>query len=135
MSELSNVEVVKQIYAAFGRGDISGIVNALADDVEWETPAPGGDIPIGGRCRGRQEVEDFFVRLGQYSEMHHFEPQDFIAQGDKVVVLGRYREFAKNTGRSFELDWAMAWTFQNGKVTKFREYSDSLPMAIAFGVI
>ena len=33
---VSNLATVRGIYAAFGRGDIPAILDALAEDVEWE---------------------------------------------------------------------------------------------------
>ena len=40
MSEQTNVEVVHQAYAAFGRGDIPAVLSALTDDVEWTLQGP-----------------------------------------------------------------------------------------------
>lgn len=30
-----NVQIVQQIYASFGRGDIPAVLNGLADDIDW----------------------------------------------------------------------------------------------------
>jgi ketosteroid isomerase-like protein len=37
---LSNTHTVQQIYEAFGRGDVPGILDKLDDSIEWETPGP-----------------------------------------------------------------------------------------------
>ena len=39
---------------------------------------------------------------------------------------------SKSTGRSFESEWAMAWTVMNGKVTSFQAYEDTAELARAF---
>ena len=36
---MSNVEIVTEGYAAYGRGDPQGILSLLADDVRWESLA------------------------------------------------------------------------------------------------
>ena len=60
-----------------------------------------------------------------------FEPRQFIAQEDTVVVLGSYRGTARETGRRFATEWAQVFTLREGKVTKFREYADTANMADA----
>lgn len=58
-------------------------------------------------------------------EMLEFQPQEFIAEGDKVVVLGHGRWRAKSTGQTAESDWVHVFTRRNGKTVSFREYSDT----------
>lgn len=55
-----NIQLVADVYAAFGRGDIAFVLNALADDVEWHFPGPEG-IPLTGNRRGREQVAQFFA--------------------------------------------------------------------------
>ena len=61
-----------------------------------------------------------------------FEPREFIAQGDQVAVIGRYKANAKTTGKGWDAEWVMVFTFRDGKIVRFREYSDSLKLATAF---
>lgn len=48
-----NVQVVKNAYAAFGRGDIQTILNNLTHDVEWVLPGEG-EIPQAGVYDGKK---------------------------------------------------------------------------------
>lgn len=57
---MGNLQTVQDIYAAFWRGDIPFILNALAEDVEWHEP-PGGEAPFKGTYRGREGVGQFFT--------------------------------------------------------------------------
>ena len=50
------------------------------------------------------------MELAQQRDLAVPEPQEFIAEGDQVVVLGRERLTAKPTNGSWESDWAMVWT-------------------------
>jgi ketosteroid isomerase-like protein len=54
-----NIGIVQNGYAAFGRGDIPGLLSLLDDNVEWKTPG-AADLPTAGTRRGRAEVGDFF---------------------------------------------------------------------------
>src|SRR5436190_12166344 len=98
MSEQENERVVKEMYAAFGRGDIAGVLDRLAEDIEWRIAGPS-ELPYAGLHRGRDEVAKFFQTLDQAAVFEEFEAQEYFTRGDKVVVLGRERERVKATGQ------------------------------------
>ena len=131
MSDHENVDIVRRAYDLFGKGDIPGLLNQFADDIAWETPgAPR--VPYAGRFHERDQVATFFEGLGKTAEFAQFEPREFIAQGDRVVVLGHYAGKGRSTGRPFATDWAMVFTVQHGKVTNFHEYFDTANLGAAF---
>ena len=126
MSIQANVTLVEEAYASFKSGNIEHLVNnLLAEAIEWSVPKVE-HVPYTGLHRGRKEVAQFFVKLADFQEVQEFEPQEFIAQGDKVAVLGHYRWRVKSTGKGFESDWVHVFTIKDGKVIKFQEYADSL---------
>ena len=59
------------------------------------------------------------------------EPPEFVAQGDRVLVVGFARGRIKATNRTFEDHWVFAITVRNGKVTNIREYVDTQALAHA----
>ena len=73
MSEQQNTQRVKEVYAAFVRGDIPAVLEALADDVEWVSPGPS-DLPWAGTFRGKQAVLAWFGIVSEGTEMQAFEP-------------------------------------------------------------
>lgn len=125
MSEQENVQLVKNAYANFESGNVQGILDVLSNDVEWITPGPPDIMPAAGNRRGRNEVAQFFSALGESEDVELFEPQEFIAQGDKVVVLIKYRGRIKSTGRTAESDLIHLFTIREGQVAQFREYFDT----------
>lgn len=133
MKERENTETVKLMYAAFGRGDKATLVEGFADDVEWQIAGPAA-IPICGSRHGREQVAQFFTVLAETLETQQFEPRQFIAQDDMVVVLGHERHRAKSTGRSYEGEWVQVFTLRDGKVVKYREYFDTAAALAAFRV-
>ena len=99
MTEQENVEVVRGLYAAFGRGDVPAILDGLTDDVVWYGPgAP--EVPHAGSYRGREEVGRFFARTAETLEIDEFAPTSFLAPRDRIVVLGSLHARVKETGRS-----------------------------------
>lgn len=132
MDPARNTRIVQDAYAAFGRGDINGIIDLLADHVVWEgVKGCGPHVPTAGTRRGKDGVREFFRTLGENVTFEAFEPKEFIAQGDTVVSLGRYRARAK-AGGAFESDWAMVFTIANDRIVLFREYADSAAINAAF---
>jgi hypothetical protein len=124
MSEQQNLEVVRRGYEAFGRGDIHALLDLLADDVEWVSPGPP-ELPTAGNRRGRQQVAQFFQAVDQIFEIQQFEPKAFVAQGDRVVVLGTDTARIKATGKMVTEDWAHAFTVHDGRIVRMQEFIDT----------
>lgn len=99
MHEQENIQVVHQAYEAFGRGDVPGVLALLKDDVEWSTPGPPDVIPYAGSRTGHEQVEEYFEAFGGAVEVGEFEPMNFFAEEDMVVVLGHYAFRVKSRAR------------------------------------
>jgi uncharacterized protein len=91
MKEEENIGIVKQLYDAYERHDISSVLDMFTDHAVLHGPAPAGVLPWGGIYDSRGSIADFFKALGESLETHQFELLDFIAQGNKVVVVGYQR--------------------------------------------
>jgi ketosteroid isomerase-like protein len=116
-----NVQIVRDLYAAFGRGDLDGVLAACADDIHWRVHAPSV-VPFGGRYYGKDGVTTFFDRLLTAMNVTKFEPQTFLEGGDTVVVLGRHEGVAVPTGRTFADEWVQVFVLRDGKVVTFSEF-------------
>jgi ketosteroid isomerase-like protein len=130
MSTAENLQLVKDGYAAFGRGDLPGLLSLLAEDVVWDMPGDG--LPIAGSYRGRDGVASFFEKLRHQADILEFQPREFLADGDRVLVVGWERMKIKATGRGADIDWVMSFTIRNGKIAAFREYTDTKAIADAY---
>ncbi|HEX8293372.1 MAG TPA: nuclear transport factor 2 family protein [Pyrinomonadaceae bacterium] len=131
MSAEENKRTVQSIFEAFGRGDIPGVLEHVSEDVTWDAPGPGVVTYFGDR-RGHAGATEFFVQLGTSVDFEHFEPSAFVAEGDRVVALGRERGRVKETGKTFDNEWALVFTFGGGKVVGFRCYENTAAIAEAF---
>jgi ketosteroid isomerase-like protein len=123
---VSNLETVQDIYAAFGAGDIPGILSKLADDVDWEYGSTSTDVPWLQHRRGRDAVGGFFEALVAL-DFHSFVPKEFLESGDTVVVLLDVELTVKATStRLSEEDETHIWRFgADGKVARFKHLVDS----------
>jgi uncharacterized protein len=126
MTPEQNKKVVQDAFAAFGRGDIPSLIGTLSDDVDWHgVIGVGPNVPQGGPRKGHKEVVKFFEQVAGTVDFKRFEPQKFVAEGDVVVALGFYESVVKTTRKHFESEWVMVFTLRDGKIVKFREFSDS----------
>jgi len=132
MQEPQNTKLVQDAYAAFQRGDIQAILEKLDAQVVWK-PVTGADsnVPMAGERRGAADVGGFFKAVGASVHFSRFEPQQFVAQGDKVIALGHYTA-TTSAGGSFDSDFVMVFTLRDGKVTEFQEFLDSAALNAAF---
>jgi uncharacterized protein len=129
MSTQENVQIAKDAFAAIGRGDMQGLLALFAEGIEWIIP---GEWPLAGAHRGHAGVADLFQKAFEIVEISSLEPREFVAQGDRVLVVGLSKGRVKATNRTFEDHWVFAFTVRNGKVTNIREYIDTLALARGF---
>ena len=128
MSTDKNVQTVKDFFAAIGRGDKEGLLALVAEDIEWVIP--GKDWPLAGTRRGHAGLADLLETASKSIETST-EPREFIAQGDRVLVVGFARGTIKATNKTFEDNWIFAITVRDGKLTSIREYIDTQALARA----
>jgi hypothetical protein len=70
-------------------------------------------------------MENLLQKANETGENSYPLPPEFIAQGDRVLVVGVATGKIKATNKAFKDDWIFAITVRNGKVTKIREYIDT----------
>src|ERR1700721_4213970 len=123
MSIEKNVQIVKDFLAAIGRRDKRGLLALSAEDIEWIIP--GEDWPLAGTHRGHAGLADLLQKASEMVETSFPEPPEFVAQGDRVLVVGFARGRIKATNRTFEDNWVFAITVRDGRLTNIRENVDT----------
>ncbi|PRX33146.1 hypothetical protein B0G75_103374 [Paraburkholderia sp. BL18I3N2] len=131
MSAEENIQIVKDFFAAIGSGDKQGVLALVAEDIEWIIP--GEDWPLAGTHRGHAGLAKVLQKASDEVETTYPEPPEFVAQGDRVLVVGVAIGKIKTTNRTFKDDWVFAITVRNGKLTNIREYIDTQALARASG--
>ena len=131
MNEQANIELVRQGYEAFGRGDIQGLLGLCAQDIEWTLPEVEG-IAFTGKRHGLGQLADFFRVMDECQETREFSTDQFLAKGDQVVVLGHGTFAVRTTGTEYSDDWCHVFRIADGKIAGFKEYYDSHKAAQAY---
>jgi hypothetical protein len=129
MSIQENIQIVKDFFAAMGGGDRQGLLALAAKDIEWIIPGEGW--PLAGTHRGHAGLADLLQKASTEMEISSPEPPEYVAQGDRVLVVGVAMGKVKATNRTFEDYFVFAITVRNGKLTNIREYVDTQALARA----
>ena len=129
MSTQENVQTVKDFFAAMGGGDKQSLLALAAEDIEWIIP--GEDWPLAGTHRGHAGLADVLQKASEEVETSFPKPPEFVAQGDRVLVVGVATGKIKATNKPFKDDWVFDITVRDGKVTNIREYIDTQALARA----
>jgi uncharacterized protein len=129
MSIEENVQTVKDFFAAMGSYNKQDLLALVAEDIEWIIP--GEDWPLAGTHRGHAELAAVLQKASEEVEMTYPKPPEFVAQGDRVLVVGVATGKIKATNKPFKDDWVFDITVRDGKVKNIREYIDTQALARA----
>jgi ketosteroid isomerase-like protein len=128
--EARNVEALRQAYRRWGEtkgGSVDEWMKLCADDIAFGSIAQGR--PAGASYLtayfSRDELKDYFAGLARDWEMIEFVAENFVAQGDRVVMLGRCAWKYRKTGKVVWTPKADSWRFNDGKAIEFYEYYDT----------
>jgi hypothetical protein len=137
----SPTQIVQTMYAAFGRGDIAGVLAHVTETIDWrinvDPAAPGAKaVPILRPFRGRGDVQEFFGILARDLEFHSFEPVAFLTGENEVAARVRMEWTVRKTGQRAREESIHLFTFdEKGQVSRFVEFTDTLTAAAAWGVV
>jgi len=131
MSE--NVQKIQQMYAAFGRGDVQTILDNVAPDITWGTESVVTDVPWYPVVTGPAAVANFFATLDRELEFTKFDPKNFVASGDQVLVKVDIGFRIKKNGAAANITSVHEFVVgADGKVTKYRAVEDTAAVARAW---
>ena len=130
--EEQNIAAMKTFYETFLRGDLKALRDLVTDHFVLSNDFTDR-VPTAGVFEGRDGLERFFTILGEViSEVHVFQADEFIANGDRVAVLGHERMRVRSTGRLVAAKWVQVGRFRDGLMTRFDEYSDTAAWDVGF---
>ena len=124
---MSNLGTVRDVYEAFGKGDVPRILQHLSEDVVWEYGAGASDVPWLQPRAGKEGAAAFLSSLADF-QIQKFQPKTLLESNDLVVVVLDVEATVGSTGlRINEEDQIHLWHFdKDGKVARFRHRADTL---------
>jgi ketosteroid isomerase-like protein len=121
---VSLADAVRSAYDSFSRGDLDGALALMDGGIVWHQ-AQG--LPHGGTYHGLPAVREHVFGPIDEEWWIGFDatPDEVIACGERIVVLGRYTATAKATGKPLDVPFAHVWYFQDGRAVRFRQFTDT----------
>lgn len=126
---MSNVEVVKQMYEAFGNRDRDTILTLFDPNIEWvqNEGFPGGGTHVGALA----VLDNVFAKFRQDWDVWQAPVSEWLDAGEIVVAVGEYRGTYKATGRSMTAAFAGLYRVELGRIVQFRQFTDTAKIAEA----
>jgi len=129
MNSNADLTELKEAYALWNNSRANSMENWLAliaDKVKWSSISDGAPgMEFSARCESKGDVARYMEQLGQTWEMLHYTVDEYIAQGDRVVVLCRCGWKHRVTGKPVETPKADIIRMKGGKIVEFFEFFDT----------
>jgi ketosteroid isomerase-like protein len=116
-----NVDLINSAYAAFANGDIPGLLDLVADDVEWSSPAT---LPHGGHFHGKDGALKFFQGIGGLWESLTVTPDAVGEGGPNLVLAVVSASGTRKAGGAASYGAMHTFVVSGDKITSFREFVD-----------
>lgn len=127
--EARNVATLQEAYRRWSDsrgGSIDHWLSICDDDIAFGTIAQQESaVPYMAAYSRRDELRSYFEGITRDWEMIEYVAEHFVAQGDRVVMLGRCSWRAKATGQVVSTPKADAFRMKNGKIVEYFEYFDT----------
>jgi ketosteroid isomerase-like protein len=137
-----NVELVKRLLEMFARREHEAVFEFYDPDIEWDASNFGMDSASGvpddlrGIYHGHEGVRTYWRRWLQAWADLEFDVHDVVDGGDDVVALIRnQRQWGRRSGIVTEMPpYGLVFTIRDGKVIRWRAFSDERSALMAAGL-
>ncbi|GEM_PF-269239 len=124
-------ELAEAVYAAVAAGDMETFAGLMAADIVWNEAESNPYADKNPYIGPEAVMTGLFSRLGEEWDDFSATPQEYVVDGDRVVVFGRYKETYKATGVSLDIPFVHSWTVKDGKLIAFQQYTDTAALVAA----
>ena len=132
-----NVEIVRTLLEGFARRDHERAFDFYDPDIEWDASSTRDvNADLAGVYHGHDGVRAYWrAWLSAWRDLD-FELQDVLDAGDDVVALIRNQhQWGRHSGiRTETPPYALVFTIRNGKVVRWRYFSDQESALKAVGL-
>jgi steroid delta-isomerase-like uncharacterized protein len=138
MSAQDNAALARKIYAAFSKGDLDGVLERVAEDVEVIL------IPFGQTYHGREGFRAFMtgfkgafpdltINLTNQVAAEDQVVSEFTARGTHHGPLATPAGEIPPTGRTVDFTVCEVWGVKDGEVASLRNYQDAAALLRQLG--
>ena len=115
------IVVVQEMFSAFGTGDLERFINTVSEDTVWIYHGTHR-IPK-ARFEGKEGAARFIRNILTTTDIIKFEPQQYVTEGNTVVVIGEEHQKVKRSGEELKQRWVQVYTVENNLITRMEEFA------------
>lgn len=131
---MTNVDIVRNAYEAFARGDVPAVLALMSETIEWSEAEGHPYRPSGQPWIGPDAIlKNLFVRIGEDWNSFTIHRKRTHDAGNIVVVEARYSGVYKKNGRLLDAQVCHVWEIVGGKLSKFQQYVDTAELQKVMG--
>ena len=113
---------VQRMFAAFGAGDFNVLLATIHPESRWTYIGANPQLSK-AEFAGTASIRKFFEGILQRVDMTAFNTNEFIVQGETVVVFGSEAGKVKATGQPFHNEWTQKYVVHDNLITRMTEYN------------
>ena len=121
-STAAPVATVQRMFAAFGAGDLDALVETVHPESRWTYYGANPRLAA-ATFVGRAEVRRFFEGILTRLTITEFNTDQFVADGDTVVIFGSEAGTVRDAGQPFRNVWAQKYVVRDGLIVEMAEYN------------
>ena len=127
-----NVDLVREAYEAYARGDVATMLEFIDPDLEWTYLDPALDHPKPQVCHGRHELETALQRRAEYG--FRAELEEVAENGESVMVVVRTPGLDAHRQRQGDDRAYNVLTVRGGRIVALRDCTDRAEAVAMSGI-
>ena len=125
--------VVETVYTAFAQGDMEAFAGLMAPDIVWNEAEGNPYADLNPYIGPEAVMSGLMSRLVSEWEDISVTPHEYVVEGDRVVVFGRYKETWKATGRAIDIPFVHSWAVRDGRLIEFQQFTNTAALVETMG--
>jgi ketosteroid isomerase-like protein len=117
-----NADLIRRAYRAYANGDLAGMLELVAPDLEWTYLDPTLEPPTPQVCHGRQELEQLLRHWAEHGLRAELE--EVTSAGELVMVGVRTPGVDAHHGRLGDDRAYSVFTVRDGRIVALRDCRD-----------
>jgi ketosteroid isomerase-like protein len=116
---------VRDLYAAYARGDDARVAMMIDDDIDWAIYGPVQVFSFAGPRRGKAAVLETLSGIAREYALERYQPEVIVVDGERAAVMSNVAFIQRSTGRTLSFRNANFLRFRDGRIVEFREFIDT----------
>ncbi len=116
---------VQTVYDGFAAGDIALATSTMSPEIVWNEAEGNPYADLNPYVGPDAIVSGLFARLATEWDGFTATPSEYVVDGERVVVFGRYTAANKATGKAMDVPFVHSYTLSGEQIVAFQQFTDT----------